>query len=207
MSNLCEKYQNIQNGLKFTLPIELYTDSNYNKYRRVIILLIADILEKNNKFKLLNKDIQYNIIINIEQSCYNETIKKSDDLLIYQSWDNTKFSYLYYLFCNKITKNLDFESEVKSKYLINKILNNEIDILKIASMTSEELCPDKSKIIKEGLDKRNNQKISIKTSTLYKCLNCGKKEVTIKSVQIRALDEGASLSITCVFCQYNWVQG
>lgn len=207
MSNLSIKFQNIQNSLKFTIPVTLYENPKYNKSRRVILLLIANILEKKNNFKLKSKHIQDDIIISIEKSCYDETIKKSEELLIYQSWDNEKFSYLYYLYCNKVTKNLDSESEVQSDYLINRILNDSLNITKIASMSSEELCPDKSKNIKESLDKRNNQKINIKTSTLYKCRNCGKKEVTIKSVQIRALDEAASLSITCVFCQYNWVQG
>jgi len=204
---LIDKFQNIKNSLKFVIPITLYIDNNYNKSRRVILLLIANILEKKRIFKLKNKEIQDNIIISIEKSCYEETIKKADELLIYQSWDNEKYSYLYYLYSNKVTKNLDSESEVQSDYLINLILSESVDITKIASMSSEELCPEKSKNIKESLDKRNNQKINIKTSTLYKCKNCGKKEVTIKSVQIRALDEAASLSITCVFCQYNWVQG
>ena len=95
MSNLLIKFQNIQNDLKFTIPIDIYQNNKYNLYRRSILLLIASILEKNNKFKLKHKDIQSNIIINIELSCYNETINKADDLLIYQSWDNEKFYYLY----------------------------------------------------------------------------------------------------------------
>lgn len=207
MSSILIKFQNIQNRLKFTIPINIYTNNLYNKNRRAILLLIAEILEKNKKFKLQDIKKQSYLIINIELSCYNQTISKADELLIYQSWDNEKFVYLYYLTCNKITKNLDPESEVQSSYLINKIINNEINITKIGSMTSEELCPNKSQNIKETLNLRNNQHIKIKTSTLYQCKNCKKKEVTIKSVQIRALDESASLSLTCVFCNYNWVVG
>jgi DNA-directed RNA polymerase subunit M/transcription elongation factor TFIIS len=207
MSNIIIKFQNLQNNLKFTIPLDIYTNTTYNKNRRRIILLISDILEKNNKFKLQHRDIQNNIIINIELSCYLETINKADDLLIYQSWDNEKFKYLYQLFCNKITKNLDICSEVKSDYLINKILNHELDITKIANMSSDELCPDKSKNIKETLNLRNNQHLTVKTSTLYKCKNCGKKEVKIQEYQGRSLDEGSNLSLTCNFCNYNWVIG
>jgi DNA-directed RNA polymerase subunit M/transcription elongation factor TFIIS len=207
MSNILIKFQNIQNNLKFTLPLDIYTNNKYNKIRRCIILLIASILEKNNRFKSKHKEIQTNIILNIELSCYLETINKADELLIYQSWNNEKFKYLYQLFCNKITKNLDIESEVKSDYLINKILNNELDIMKLALMSSDELCPDKSKNIKENLNLRNNQHLNIKTSTLYKCKNCGKKEVKIQEYQGRSLDEGSNLSLTCNFCNYNWVIG
>lgn len=207
MSDILIKFQNVQNQLKFTIPINIYNNKLYNKNRRAILLLIADILEKNNKFKLQHQEIQSNIIINIELSCFNQTINKADELLIYQSWDNEKFVYLYYLTCNKITKNLDPESEVQSDYLINKILNNEIDITKIGSMTSEDLCPDKSQNIKNVLNLRNNQQIKIKTSTLYTCKNCKRKEVSIFQVQIKALDEGSNLSLTCQFCKYHWVVG
>lgn len=207
MSDILLKFQNVKNQLKFTIPSNIYNDQLYNKNRRAIILLIAEILEKNNKFKLQHQEIQSNIIINIELSCYNQTINKSDELLIYQSWDNEKFVYLYYLTCNKITKNLDPDSEVQSNYLINKILNNEIDLSKIGSMTSDELSPDKSQNIKDVLNLRNNQEIKVKTSTLYTCRNCKKKEVSIREYQGRSLDEGSNLSLTCLFCNYNWVVG
>lgn len=207
MSNLLIQFQDIFNNLKFTIPLDIYENELYNKNRRAILLLIAEILEKNNKFKLKHKEIQSSIIINIELSCYNQTISKADDLLIYQSWDNDKFTYLYYLNCNKITKNLDIDSEVNSDYLINKILQNDIDINKLASMSSEELCPNKSQSIKEALHLRTNQQIKYKTSTLYQCRNCGKREVKILEYQGRSLDEGSNLSLTCVFCNYNWIVG
>jgi hypothetical protein len=121
MTTMITQFKNIQDKLKFTIPINIYLDPLYNKNRRSILLLIADILEKNNKFKLRDHNIQSKIIIDIELSCYNQTIFKANELLIYQSWDNVKFNYLYYLNCNKITKNLDVESEVESEYLINKI--------------------------------------------------------------------------------------
>lgn len=205
MKSIITQFNNIQDKLKFTIPIKIYLDPLYNKNRRSILLLIADILEKNKKFKLQNHKIQSNIIIDIELSCYNQTIFKANELLIYKSWDNVKFNYLYYLNCNKITKNLDIESEVESDYLINKILNNEIDINIIGSLSSEQLCPDKSQNIKDNLNKRNNQHIKVKTSTLYTCKNCKRKEVSIFQVQIKALDEGSNLSLTCQFCKYHWM--
>jgi DNA-directed RNA polymerase subunit M/transcription elongation factor TFIIS len=207
MSNLLIQFQDIFNKLKFTIPLDIYDNKLYNKNRRAILLLIAGILEKNKKFKLKHKQIQSSIIINIELSCYNQTITKADELLIYQSWDNDKFTYLYYLNCNKITKNLDIESEVNSSYLINKILQNSININNIASMTSEELCPNKSQNIKDTINKRNNQEIKPKTSTLYTCKNCKRKEVSIHQIQIKALDEGTNLSLTCQFCNYRWIVG
>lgn len=205
MSKLLIQFQKIFNQLNFTIPLDIYENKQYNKNRRAILLLIASILEKNKKFKLKHKKIQTDIIINIELSCYKQTLLKADELLIYQSWDNEKFTYLYYLNCNKITKNLDIESEVNSNYLINKILQNDLDINNIASMSSDQLCPDKSQNIKETINLRNNQQIKFKTSTLYQCRNCKKREVKIQEYQGRSLDEGSNLSLTCVFCNFNWV--
>jgi DNA-directed RNA polymerase subunit M/transcription elongation factor TFIIS len=200
-------YSKIKNKLNFTIPIKLYQDNNYCKLRRAILILIAEIMQKNARFKTLDREEQDNIIIEIELSCYNETIKKSDDKLIYKSWDNDKFIYLYQLSCNKITKNLDQNSEVKSDFLINQILDKKININSIGSLTSDELCPDKSINIKNTLKLRNEQKLNYKTSTLYKCKNCGKKEVKIQEYQGRSLDEGSNLSLTCNFCNFNWVIG
>lgn len=200
-------YDKIKSKLNFTIPISLYQDSEYCNLRRSILILIADILQKNSRFKELSRNEQDDLIINIELSCYNETINKADDKLIYKSWENEKFIYMYQLTCNKITKNLDNMSEVKSDYLINQILDNKIEINTIAQMSSDELCPSKSIDIIKNLKLRNEQKLNYKTSTLYKCRNCGKKEVKIKEYQGRSLDEGSNLSLTCNFCNFNWVVG
>ena len=199
--------EEIKKQSKFTIPFYLYKNNDYCQTRRLILLLLASILESHPEFKKKLKEEQDNIIIGIELSCYNSTLKKSHDSLIYINWENPKFSYLYQLFCNKITKNLDSESEVNSNYLITKILNNEIDICNIADITSDKLCPIKSDNIKQKLLLRNKQKLNHKTSTLYTCRNCKKKEVIIKEYQGRSLDEGSNMSLTCVFCNYHWIVG
>ncbi len=195
----------IKKQSKFTIPVAIYNDVEYNSNRRLIILLIASLLEEHKDFKQKDREEQDQIIIDIELSCYTSTIKKSNELLIYINWENTKFTYLYQLFCNKITKNIDTNSEVNDNYLINKIINNEIDIKNIAELTSDELCPVKANNIKQNLILRNQQKLNYKTSTLYSCKNCKKRNVTVKEIQMRSLDEGSNLSLTCLFCGYHWV--
>ena len=205
MKNYKYQIELIKIKSNFTIPISIYHDSNYCKERRLILLLIASILQKNNIFKNQNREIQDNTIIDIELSCFNSCIKQSNKLLIYINWENPKFNYLYQLFCNKITKNLDSESEVGENYLINKVVNGEINIKNIADMTSDKLCPAKSENIKQNLILRNSQKLNYKTSTLYTCRNCKKKEVIIKHIQVKSLDEGFSTSLRCVFCNFNWM--
>mgnify|MGYP000394741047 FL=1 len=45
-------YNKIQQRLSFTIPIRLYQDKQYCNIRRAIIILIADILQKNKKWNL-----------------------------------------------------------------------------------------------------------------------------------------------------------
>ena len=204
--NYKSKLSNIKNHRQFAIPAKVYNSSEYCKERRTIILLIAEILEKNEDFKNISKSKQDSIILKIEKSCFNSTIKKSNELLIYINWENSRFTYMYQLFCNKITKNLDSESEVNNAYLINAIINDEIDLNNIAELASDKLCPEKSDVIKQNIIARNSQKLNYKTSRLYTCKNCGKKSVTIREYQARSLDEATSLSLTCTFCNYNWVR-
>jgi DNA-directed RNA polymerase subunit M/transcription elongation factor TFIIS len=206
--NFKNQIEKSKNKRKFTIPKRLYEDPKYCKERLNIILMIAGIFEKNKDFKNKIKKIQDKIIIDIEESCYNATIKKATEEMIYINWENYKFSYSYQLCHNKITKNLDIDSEVNSSYLINAIVNDIInisDLSNIAEWTSDKLCPEKSNIIKQNLLLRNSQKLNYKTSSLYTCKNCKKRSVAIKEYQGRSLDEGTNLSLTCLFCNYNWV--
>jgi len=196
----------LNNKLKFVIPIELYKDELYNKLRRSILLLISDLLYKyDNIYDTLNYEQIKDIIIRIELSCYNQTINKSNELMYIKSWDNNKFEYLYRLYTNKVTKNLDIDSEVNSDYLIKQIINNKINIDNIALLSSAVLCPEKSINIINKLTVRSNQKLVFKKSNLYTCRNCKKKSVTIEQVQLRSLDEGSNYSLTCTFCQFNWI--
>ena len=195
----------IHNNNKFTIPVELYSDNKYNSNRRNIILLIAEILQQNNEFKLLSYSDQCNIVILIEKSCYDKTIQKSNEDMIYINWENPKFVYLYQLIISRITKNLDCNSEVNSEYLIDNIINKSINIDNIASMSSEELSPGKVLSIKQTLELRRNQKLNYKTTSLYTCRHCKSKKCTMRTQQMRSLDEGFTIILNCTVCGFRFL--
>lgn len=192
---------------KFVIPVSLYKDKKYNNLRRSELILISNIFHSylNMTNTILPIIELTNIIISIELSCYNKTLFDSSEQLILPSWDSEQFEFLYRSNISRITKNLDFESEVHDDYLIKKIINKELDPNNISNLSTIELCPIKSKNIIDKLNERSNQKIILKTSTMYKCRNCGKKSVTITEFQARSLDESSSLSLCCTFCSYRWV--
>lgn len=108
---------------------------------------------------------------------------------------------------NRITKNLDQESEVGSDYLINKIINdNTFDIKYIASAPSSVLCPDKSIEIIKLINIKSSQKIEMKTSSEHRCRNCKQSKAYYKEIQLRRIDEASNLSLTCTYCKYKWIE-
>lgn len=187
---------------KFVLPIELYQSNDYNKLRRAYLLLIASLIEKH----LIEEDINnyLDTIIRIEKSCYDHSVEIADYEMLIPDFDNPHFEQLYRTRITRITKNLDIQSEVGDDYLVGLILNKVIDVDNISKMKPEELSPSRNEQLLEQLTARRNQKMSVKVSTLYRCKQCGKKEATVRSVQMRALDESETLVLTCIFCGYKW---
>lgn len=184
---------------KFIIPVELYSDLKYNKLRRQMLLLLDNILCKHiNDVKLLT-----DIIIAIELSVYNKVVEKKR----YKTLWCPQFEYLYRLYMNKITKNLDEDSEVGSNYLINKILNDKtFEIKYIASAPSFVLCPDKSIELIKLLNIKSSQKIEMKTSSEHRCRNCKQSKAYYKEIQLRRIDEASNLSLTCTYCKFNWIE-
>jgi DNA-directed RNA polymerase subunit M/transcription elongation factor TFIIS len=196
---------NANQNFEFVIPVKLYQDEAYNSIRRRVLIFIGSIIFNHPLAKSLSYKDKKNITIGIELGCYNKTIKECDDMMFIKSCDDKNFLSLYSLSTMRITKNLDPSSEVNNDYLINLVLTKQINPVDLANLSINELCPEKSDAIIEKLKIRSNQKVKQKTSTLYRCSNCGKRETVIKLVQIRAMDESSSTSITCIFCKNRWI--
>ncbi len=201
-----DKLVEFENKLKLVIPTELYSKPEYSKERRQIILLFGSILDSYPQFKSLTYSNQTNILISIENSCYQKTIDKCSEEAIYVDWSNDKFKYLYSLICSRVSKNMDVTSEVMDSYLISNIINSSIDVTKIGEMSSDDMS-NKNKEIKDQLNSRRNQKVKQKTTSLYTCRNCKSRECTVRSQQMKSLDEGATLILNCVNCGFRFMIG
>ena len=124
-----------------SIPIHIYNDKSYNNTRRNKLIIFGYCLNKYKIFKEYSYEKKINMIIDIETSCYNETVYKYDKNFsnndnYNNGLNNNKIFYsLYHELCSKVSQNLDFESDIKSTYLSNLIFNNKIDPLKIASLS------------------------------------------------------------------------
>lgn len=197
--------QSLENSLRLTLPIELYEDP-YCIQRRKTILMFSNILDKTEKFKSLPYQDQVKIMVSLEKSCFDKTVDKCRESAIYVDWVNEKFSYLYCLTASRVSKNIDSSSEVEDSYLIDKIISNEIDPNTVASLPSTELVdPSNVHEINEKLDKRRSTRLIEKTTSMYPCRNCKGRNCTIRTQQMRSLDEGFSIIINCLDCKYRFI--
>ncbi len=192
------------NQLKLTLPLVAYGDG-YSKERRQVLLTICDILDKYPGFKQLSRNTQSSIVVEIENSCYDKLETKCAEEAIYKCWNNDRFVYLYSLICGRVISNLDMKGS--NDYIINAIINNSIDITKIGYMDSDSLNPSIRKKLLENINSRKNIKLKQKTTSLYTCKNCKMKNCSVRFQQMRSLDEGQSMILTCQNCGFRFIIG
>jgi len=195
-----------ENSLKLTLPIELYEEP-YNQQRRQTVLMLAGILDDSQQFKKLKYADQTRILVDIEKSCFEKTVSKCREEAIFADWSNSKLVYLYSLIVSRVSKNLDASSEVEDNFLIDSIIDKKNDPSTLASLSSEDLSPSDTNQIKEKLDKRRGQKLIQKTTTMYTCRNCRGRNCTMRTQQMRSLDEGFSIILNCITCGYRFIVG
>jgi len=192
----------MQQATSFVLPVSVYQDTSYNNLRRGYLILIAALLEKY----LINNNIgdYESMIIAIEKSCYDDAMEIADQELLHKDFNHPQFEHLYRTRIMRITKNLDFESEVADEYLATSLLDGTIDPVTISKLENKDLSPSKNEELLDRLNTRLNIHINVKTSSLYRCHKCGHRETTIQSKQMRSLDEPATLIINCMFCHFKW---
>jgi len=188
--------------MEFVLPISVYEDASYNDLRRGYLILIASLLHEY----IIDGDIndREEMIIALEKSCYDHALEVADYELLTPDFAIPAFEQLYRTKVIRVTKNLDINSEVGDDHLAMGLLHGEIDPNQVSKMENKDLSPLHNESLLKVLHTRMNQKVTVKTSSLYRCRKCGGRETTVRSAQMRSLDEGESLIINCEFCGYKW---
>jgi len=218
-----EFYKDIYNEIRRAKVIlfndiicNIFKDTDLNNIENICILSkikkIKKYLSKSLNSSSINNIMDYyskiHIIYNaarkIEIGCLNQAIKKANEYNIRPVWEDNEFTLLYHGICYKLSVNLDENSTIKSNYMKKKILSNNINLYKLATMTSKQLCPNKNILIENKINKRINVTINLKYSELYRCKKCKRNQTTTERRYNRSLDEGVNLTITCTFCGHQW---
>ncbi|KAE9301722.1 hypothetical protein PF008_g22668 [Phytophthora fragariae] len=99
---------------------------------------------------------------------------------------------------------LDINSKVGDEHLALGPPGGIIDPTTVSKLDNKDLSPKHNVKLLEEYISHLNQKMLMKTSTLYCCRLCGRKKTAERSAQMRSLDEGETLIITCTWCSYKW---
>jgi len=162
-----------------------------------------DLREESKKcLKILN--LNNDIIVQIEKSIYNRALDQAIKKGIHKSWKNQKFSVLYEDIFRHIMNNLDPESHVQNKSLLERLKNDPELANNIANMSMEELFPGrweheyKEKETRENI--LNNRKIN--ENSFLKCKKCKSKRVMVTMLALRSADEGLVAMKVCQDCGF-----
>jgi DNA-directed RNA polymerase subunit M/transcription elongation factor TFIIS len=169
-------------------------------------LLIIDRLKTacSHHDKWEDNDESMKKIIRMERSCFNKAINYCEVNKKPKQFDCVEFVSIYSSICYHIISNLDVNSTVCSDYLINKIIDGELDAFKISDCTSYELCPSASQKEKNEIAIKSEQKIEKKFSILYTCKACGHSKTQLDEHQTRSADELPTITAECLNCPNKW---
>lgn len=141
----------------------------------------------------------------LERACHNTACTYCMQMAIIPSYSSDQFIDAYSAYTYHI---LDLLScPATSAELCGRLFSNTIHIPDIPTMPPAQICPH-TVLVRESelVSMRREQKIDVKTSTLYRCEKCGQRNTTIVEVQTRAADEPPTLYIHCAneLCRHSW---
>ena len=183
-----------------SVPVQFYSNPTYHALRGNVVKKLHALF-----YPLVDITRCHNIILEIECSCYNHTIDLAEQYNVDTQWSNKKFIDIYCSVTYKVFANIDPESTVGNDAILNRVINNSLPPGQLATMSSDDFMPEKSASTRSEIQKRLTSHAEGKTSTMYRCNNCGHKEAYVKEVQLRSLDEGANISAICKFCNNKWI--
>lgn len=170
--------------------------SNQNEIRKKVI----------DKY-ICELDFSENIVVNIEIGIFNYTIDYCKNLNIPLNWESDIFQSIYINKSISIYSLLKQDSYIENKSLIERINNNLIQPHLIASLSNEELFPEKwYDLLTKHQDKVKNayEMNMVPMSDTIVCKKCKSRKITYVEVQTRASDEASTTMCTCLDCGCKW---
>lgn len=173
----------------------------YEKFQN----LINKYIDKND----YNLDDIMKIAINLERGIFNYTISIYPNKKINETWNNY-FNNLYIDRAVKIYNNLNPDSSLQNKKLLQRLLSKEFNEFEIASFNSEQLFPEKWKeLCDKHLTNINDDlpeqiKLEDRADGLFKCGKCKSYKTEYNEKQTRSADEPTTKFCYCHKCGNRW---
>lgn len=190
-------------NVKIPLPVMIYHNPAYKPTMRLMSLRLFLRCMQHEETKKLNNQEFVGLILKIEDSLYKFTVKSMAKINVNNSFDNITFTNFYVLQRSRLLSNLDSTTDiVDNKTLIRRIISGEIDIDLLPEISSQELMPEKYNEFSERL--KANKPNELKKTQMYRCYRCRGRNCSAVLCQLRSLDEGSNVCITCLDCGNQW---
>lgn len=176
-----------------------------HEYRKKIYSLFLDLIkkqsnEKNKSFS--DREIQ-KIALNIERGIFNYVINKNPNVNIW----NEKFEYKYKNRVLSIYSNLNPNTYIQNKDLINRLFNKEINEFQLCYLNPKDMFPEKWESLYKEYEKELNDQINQDNQVvegMFMCGKCKSRKTTYYQLQTRSADEPMTTFVTCVNCGNRW---
>jgi DNA-directed RNA polymerase subunit M/transcription elongation factor TFIIS len=190
---------------RLILP-NVYYKPPYCTTRRARVVLLYCSLRSNASFKALELPVQHEMVMEIESGALDKALDDTASRSIGQNWSNPLFVAIYNSIMYKTQTHVEATT---GPWVIDRLLSGDIVPRLLAAMTTEELLPHTVADIRKQISTRLEQKIITKVTTQYECMVCHKSQATSREEQLRALDEGSTVFLTCVTegCGNEWTIG
>jgi DNA-directed RNA polymerase subunit M/transcription elongation factor TFIIS len=170
----------------------------------------------NNKHEIRNKlrellinDIKLEELeaTDLEIGIFNSTIDYANSLKIPLSWASDLFTDSYLNIARSIYSNLNKDTYVKNKELIERLKNKEFVPHKLPYMSCEEIFPERWEAIIEKQKLKFKAAYEIKQVSMTDTIKCGKcknNKISYYELQTRSGDEAITQFYNCIICGHKW---
>lgn len=146
----------------------------------------------------------------LEVGVFNWCLDESDKLKLQKNWKNPRFVSLYVDKARSILVNLDPNSYVQNKRLLNRLTDKEFLPHDIPYMKPQNVFPEKWAELLDAKMKRDMHIFDEKQVSMtsdFKCSKCKKRECVYQELQTRSADEPMTIFISCLNCGHKWKIG
>lgn len=162
----------------------------------VVERLFALISNSGSQFAGNPAEIRHELAKRLEQACYDESQRRCgmNTSLV----ESSPFSVCYHMLTTNIMYHCDGENQLA---MLDRIYHREIALKDVTRLNYRELDPSPTAPEYDAyVQSRNEIKVEKLATTIYLCPKC-KAPMDVRQIQMRGLDEPATLKTSCLRCQ------
>ena len=174
-------------------------NTNSNNKHQVRNKLVCMLQEELKLTEIEAKDLEIGI--------FNASIDYANSLKIPTSWSCDLFAETYLNIAMSNYANLDKDSYIKNKRLLDRLKSREFLPHKLPYMNATEVFPEVWKDLMEKHQRKIKGAYEIKQTAMTDAIRCGKckqNKITYYELQTRSGDEAMTQYYTCICCGHKW---